>query len=88
MGEAPREDEPRAELVVKAQTPNLGDLIVALLASTLAGLRDRLALDGFCDAADLVAILVDVTDDYLTRTDDLRRQNGHDDLRRRNAGWN
>ncbi len=57
---------------MKAQTPDLGDLIVALLASTLAGLRDRLALDGFGDAAELVAVLVDVTDDYLTHMDDRR----------------
>ncbi len=47
--------------------PNLGDVVVALLASTLTGLRDRLAGDGFEDAADLVADLVDIADDYLTR---------------------
>jgi hypothetical protein len=45
---------------------DLGDLVVVLLASTLAGLRDRLTVDGFPEAADLVADLVDVTDDYLT----------------------
>ena len=48
--------------------PDLGDLVVVLLASTLAGLRDRLAADGFDPAAELVADLVDITDDYLTRT--------------------
>ena len=50
-----------------ARTPDLGDLVVVLLAGTLAGLRDRLARDGFEPAADLVADLVDITDDYLTR---------------------
>lgn len=47
--------------------PDLGDLVVALLASTLSGLRDRLVEDGFERAADLLADLVDVTDDYLSR---------------------
>ena len=45
--------------------PDLGDLVVVLLASTLAGLRDRLADDGFHDAAELVADLTDVADDYI-----------------------
>jgi hypothetical protein len=45
--------------------PDLGDLIIVLLASTLAGLRDRLACDGFEMAADLVADLVEAADDYL-----------------------
>ena len=47
--------------------PDLGDLVVVLLAGTLAGLRDRLAQDGFEPAAELVADLVDIADDYLTR---------------------
>lgn len=47
--------------------PDLGDLVVVLLAGTLAGLRDRLAQDGFEPAAELVSDLVDITDDYLTR---------------------
>ncbi len=46
--------------------PDLGDLIVVLLASTLAGLRDRLASDGFHGASELVADLVEIADDYLT----------------------
>lgn len=46
---------------------DLGDLVVCLLAGTLAGLRDHLAADGFGDAADLVDDLVDTTDAYLTR---------------------
>ena len=49
------------------RAPDLGDLVVVLLAGTLAGLRDRLAQDGFEPAADLVADLVGITDDYLTR---------------------
>jgi hypothetical protein len=50
--------------------PDLGDLIVILLAGTLAGLRDRLDSDGFSPAAELVADLVDITDDYLTTVAD------------------
>ncbi|HEX2295375.1 MAG TPA: hypothetical protein VHN37_08715 [Actinomycetota bacterium] len=61
MTEAPA-DEP-----VEPRMPDLGDLVVVLLAGTLAGLRDRLAEDGFEPAADLVADLVDIADDYLTR---------------------
>ena len=45
---------------------DLGDLMILFLAGTLEGLRDRLAKDGFEAAADLIADLVDVTDDYLT----------------------
>lgn len=51
----------------EARIPDLGDLVVVLLAGTLAGLRDRLAQDGFEPAAELVGDLVDITDDYLTR---------------------
>ena len=47
--------------------PDLGDLVVVLLASTLAGLRDRLDQDGFERAAELVGDLVEVADDYLER---------------------
>ena len=55
------------KIVEDVREPDLGDLVVVLLASTLAGLRDRLAADGFDPAADLVADLVEITDDYLTR---------------------
>ena len=48
------------------RTPDLGDLVVVLLAGTLAGLRDRLAEDGSGLASELVADLVDVADGYLT----------------------
>jgi hypothetical protein len=47
--------------------PNLGDLVIVLLAATLAGLRDRLQSDGFPDAARCVAETVDITDHYLER---------------------
>lgn len=47
-------------------TPDLGDIVVLLLAGTLAGLRDRLLIDGFGAAAEVVAELVDVADGYLT----------------------
>lgn len=52
------------------ETPDLGDLIVILLAGMLAGLRDRLYCDGFAPAAELVADLVGIIDDYLTAVDD------------------
>ena len=48
-----------------SREPDLGDLVIVLLASTLAGLRDRLASDGFDPAAELVAELVEAADDYL-----------------------
>ena len=47
--------------------PDLGDLVLVLLAGSLAGLRDRLEGDGFPDAASLVADLVEMADDYLLR---------------------
>jgi hypothetical protein len=47
--------------------PDLGLLVVVLLAGTLAGLRDRLVDDGFDDAAELVADLTEMADDYLTK---------------------
>ncbi len=45
--------------------PDLGDLVIILLAGTLAGVRDRLADDGFESAADVVGDLVELTDDYI-----------------------
>ena len=45
---------------------DLGDILVLLLAGTLAGLRDRLSDDGFADAAELVADLVEIADEYVT----------------------
>jgi hypothetical protein len=52
----------------RRRPPDLGDLVIVLLAGSLAGLRDRLAADGFSDAADLVADLVEVADGYMART--------------------
>jgi hypothetical protein len=49
----------------KQSTPDLGDLVIVLLAGTLAGLRDRLAQDGFPKATELVARLVEEADGYL-----------------------
>jgi hypothetical protein len=45
----------------------IGDLIVVLLAASLRGLSERLLHDGYEDAAELVADLIEVTDDYLAR---------------------
>ncbi len=47
--------------------PDLGDLVIVLLASTLSGLRDRLESDGFPRAAQCVAETVAITDHYLER---------------------
>jgi len=44
---------------------DLGDLVIVLLASTLAGLRDRLADDRFTRASALVAELTDRCDSYI-----------------------
>jgi hypothetical protein len=52
----------------RAEGADLGDLVLVLLAGTLAGLRDRLYRDGFPSAGDVVADLVEVTDDYLDGT--------------------
>lgn len=45
--------------------PDLGDLVIVLLASTLAGLRDRLAADGFETASELVSDLTNCCDEFL-----------------------
>ena len=67
LGQAPRGDAAQGTPVVtETRTPDMGDLIVVLLASTLAGLRDRLLDDGFEDAAELVADLVEIADEYVT----------------------
>lgn len=46
---------------------DLGDFVILLLVGTLADLRDKLSDDGFLAAADLVADLVDIGDDYVHR---------------------
>lgn len=45
--------------------PDLGDLVITLLAGTLAGLRDRLVSDGFQMPAELVAELTERCDRYI-----------------------
>lgn len=50
-----------------ADGPELGDFVILLLAGSLAGLRDRLASDGFDGPAELVSELVEIADDYLMR---------------------
>lgn len=47
------------------EAPDLGDLVIVLLASTLSGLRDRLESDGFVKAAACVADTVLIADRYL-----------------------
>lgn len=47
--------------------PDLGEIVVILLISTLAGLRDRLERDGFHSAAGLVHDLVEIADDFVMR---------------------
>jgi hypothetical protein len=46
-------------------TPDLGDLVIVLLASTLSGLRDRLEMDGFQEASEFVAGLTERCDSFL-----------------------
>ena len=53
---------------VSDRTPDLGDLIVVLLAGTLVGLRDRLISDGYPDAAEVVGELAELADDYVMGT--------------------
>ncbi len=45
--------------------PDLGDLVIVLLAGTLASLRDRLQADGFEQASELVADLTIRCDRYV-----------------------
>ncbi len=45
--------------------PDLGDLVIVLLAPTLAGVRDRLAADGFDKASEFAAQLTECCDSYL-----------------------
>ena len=46
-------------------SPDLGDLVIVLLAGTLSGLRDRLTQDGYGDAAELVRELTETCDSYI-----------------------
>ena len=47
-------------------TPDLGDIVIVLLASTLAGVRDRLEADGLTNASELVADLTARCDAWLS----------------------
>jgi hypothetical protein len=47
--------------------PDLGDLMIVLLSGTLDGLRDRLAAEGFTEAAALVGDLAEAADHYASR---------------------
>jgi hypothetical protein len=47
------------------KAPDLGDLVIVLLAGTLSGLRDRLEDDGFSGASVFVAELTKRCDSYL-----------------------
>ena len=62
----PRSHDAGEAFMTEPRNPDMGDLIVVLLASTLAGLRDRLLSDGYGDAAELVGDLVEMVDDYVT----------------------
>lgn len=61
------ESAPCDDVAGCGEAADLGDLVVMLLAGTLAGLRDRLVDDGYERAADLLGDLVDVANDYLSR---------------------
>jgi len=62
-GDGPHETDP----CECSAAPDLGDFVIALLSGTLAALRDRLVADGFATAAELVADLAELTDDYVAQ---------------------
>jgi hypothetical protein len=67
LGEAPRPHAAaKGRPVSPERQPDLGDLVLVLLASTLAGLRDRLMEDGFESSGEIVADLVELLDDYIS----------------------
>jgi len=45
----------------------MGDLVIILLACSLASLRDQLGAEGYDQPARVVADLVEITNDYLDR---------------------
>jgi hypothetical protein len=53
--------------MISKDAPDLGDLVIVLLAGTLAGLRDRLLYDGYATAADVVGELAEMADGYILR---------------------
>lgn len=64
---ANRADACRPGRGLHRRDPDPGDLVVVLLADTLARMCDRLAADGFARAAELVADLADIAHDYADR---------------------
>lgn len=54
-----------AERADTKREPDLGDIVVVLLGSTLRQLSCRLDCDGFCRAADLVMTLALTCDSFL-----------------------
>jgi hypothetical protein len=67
LGEAPRPHAAgKGRPVTPERQPDLGDLVLVLLASTLAGLRDRLIEDGYEASGEIVADLVELLDDYIS----------------------
>jgi hypothetical protein len=67
LGEAPRSHVAgKGRPVSPERQPDLGDLVLVLLASTLAGLRDRLIEDGFESSGEIVGDLVELLDDYIS----------------------
>ena len=66
LGQAPRPHAAKGWPLSPEGRPDLGDLVLVLLASTLAGLRDRLVEDGFESSGEIVADLVELLDDYIS----------------------
>ena len=66
LGQAPRPHVAKGRPVTPEGRPDLGDLVLVLLSSTLAGLRDRLFEDGFESSGAIVADLVELLDDYIS----------------------
>jgi hypothetical protein len=84
LEQTPRGDASKRAVLVAGERPNerevhgdhMGELIMVLLACTLANLRDRLNADGYDQPARVVADLVEITNDYL---DPLPRQANGDE---------
>lgn len=56
------------------EPPDLGHLVVILLAGTLSGVRDRLHKDGFARAGMFIGVLCDMTDAWLA--EEVSKQSG------------
>jgi hypothetical protein len=71
LASSPRRHDGRARTgpVSRANAcgPDLGDLVVVLLAGTLERLRDGLAAEGCAHAADFVGDLAEAADDYVAQ---------------------